>query len=68
MLNADGIATYSQLAAAKVDRVRQVLDGAGPHYAVHDPQTWPRQAELAANGRTRELAEYQDRLKGGRET
>ena len=66
LLNAAGITTWAQLAAAPVAEVRAVLDAAGPRYRVHDPASWSRQAALAAAGRWDELAELQGRLKGGR--
>ncbi len=44
-----------------------MLDDAGPDYKVAAPDTWPRQAELAAAGNWDELKVYQDRLKGGRD-
>ncbi len=48
LLNASGIATWAQLAAAKVTDLEAILEEAGPRYRVHDPSTWPAQAaELA---------------------
>jgi len=33
---------------------------------MHDPTTWPQQADLAANGKWDELKVLQDELNGGR--
>ncbi|MCY7349956.1 MAG: DUF4332 domain-containing protein [Cytophagaceae bacterium] len=63
----DGITTFAQLAATPVERIQEILDAAGSAYTVHDPATWPKQAELAAAGNWDELKTLQDELKGGRE-
>jgi large subunit ribosomal protein L17 len=34
---------------------------------MHEPKTWPEQAQLAAEGRWEELDKLQDLLRGGRE-
>lgn len=67
LLKEAGIRNWSDLAAAPVDRLREILSDAGDKYRLADPGTWPRQAELAAAGNWSELSEYQDRLKGGKE-
>jgi predicted flap endonuclease-1-like 5' DNA nuclease len=64
-LQAIGIATFAQLAAADVSRSRQILTGAGLA-ALADPSTWPEQAGLAAAGKWDALKVLQDELKGGR--
>lgn len=68
LLAAAGITTFEQLADSPVNRLREVLDGGGEHYHLHDPTTWPIQARLATNGEWELLREYQEHLKGGRET
>ena len=67
LLHAAGIMTWSDLASAATEKVQAILDEAGPRYRIHDPATWAKQAELAANGQWEELQDYQDRLQGGRE-
>ncbi len=59
-----GIATYSQLAATDVDRLRQILTDSGIRLA--NPDTWPEQAHLAAAGDWDALNNLQGQLKGGR--
>lgn len=67
LCNDIGIRTFATLAATSVDDLRKMLDDAGPNYRIADPETWPKQADLAANGKWDELKEYQDQLSGGRE-
>ncbi len=66
LLAAAGITNFEQLADSAVDRLREVLDGGGEHYHLHDPTTWPVQARLASNGEWDLLQDYQEQLKGGR--
>jgi len=67
LLNEGGIKTWDELAAAEVDRLKEILDAAGSRYQIHDPSTWPAQAKFAAEGKWEELKEYQDMLIGGRD-
>lgn len=66
LLYDSGIFTFKDLATTPVYKVREILENAGPHYAMHDPSTWVEQALLAAEGRFEELEEMKDRLVGGR--
>ncbi len=66
LLKNDGINTFAELAAAKADKVKAILDAAGPRYKMHDPATWSKQAALARDGKTAELKKLQDALKGGK--
>nr|WP_235297468.1 30S ribosomal protein S1 [Portibacter marinus] len=61
-----GINTFSELAAAEVDKLNEILEEAGPRYKMHDPTTWPQQAELAAADKWDELEKLQGELDGGR--
>jgi hypothetical protein len=67
LLNNDGINTWRALANSSVERIQGILDDAGPRYKLADPKTWPKQAGMAADGKWKELSEYQDFLKGGKE-
>ena len=60
-----GIETWADLASADLDRLRSILDDAGPNYRIHNPKTWPDQASLARDGKWDELKEFQDFLSGG---
>jgi len=61
-----GIVTFADLSKAKVKELQAVLDGAGPRYKIHKPNTWPKQAKLAAKGQWDKLKELQDALDGGK--
>ena len=64
VLQAAGISTFVQLAAADVNQLKQLLEGAG--YAYMDPASWPQQAKLLAEGRMEEFDALTANLKGGR--
>lgn len=66
ILTAHGITTFADLAEADVTRLREILKEAGPRYRLSDPETWPEQARLAAQGDWEGLFELQGQLKGGR--
>ncbi len=66
IFEAAGIGTFAELAAASVDRLKEILEAAGSRYASHNPGTWPKQAELAAAGKWDELKKWQDELDGGK--
>ncbi len=61
-----GITTWRQLAQTPVSKIREILESAGPNYALADPSTWPQQAALAAEGKWDELTALQEQLRGGR--
>mgnify|MGYP001799877199 CR=1 FL=1 len=67
ILNEAGITTFAALAGSEADKIREILAAAGNRYKAHDPTTWPRQAQLAADGAWDELKALQDDLKGGKE-
>lgn len=68
LLKKAGILDLPQLAETPVDLLEEILDQAGGHFRMHTPATWPAQARLAANGNWDLLKEYQEQLRGGRET
>lgn len=64
-----GIRTWHDLASTEVSLLRTMLTDAGARYKMHDPSTWPQQAELLAHGRWAEFAELSaelDRRKAAR--
>ncbi len=65
ILKASGILTYDALAETDPDELRTLLEAAGSRYKSHNPQTWPAQAGLAADGKLEELKAWQQELKGG---
>jgi len=66
LLNQYGIYTYNELAETEVSRLKEILQTAGPQLAMHDPGTWPSQANLAANDQWDALKSIQGFLKGGK--
>jgi predicted flap endonuclease-1-like 5' DNA nuclease len=67
VLRAAGIETWLQLSETTVERLRDILDAAGPQYRIADPTTWPQQAGLAHANQWEELAALQTVLTAGRE-
>ncbi len=67
LLQEAGIATFADLAGTDPERIREMLAAAGGQFATHDPETWPRQAEMARDGKWDALKAWQDELDGGRE-
>ena len=64
LLNESGILTFAQLAAAEVDKLNELLDA--NKLQMMDATSWPKQAQLAAEGKWEELQKLQDELSGGR--
>lgn len=63
-LNAAGITTFEALSKATVEDIEKILTDAG--LKMMDATTWPRQAELAAQGDWEALDKLQKNLSGGR--
>ena len=66
VLNEAGILTFLNLSKQAEEDIKQILVSAGKRYARHNPQTWSRQAELAAKGEWDLLHEWQQELDGGK--
>ena len=64
VLNGAGVSTYAALAAANVEKLKEVL--IAKKLQMMDPTGWIEQAEIAAKGDWDALATLQDELKGGR--
>ncbi|MFK7933394.1 MAG: hypothetical protein AB8G22_07780 [Saprospiraceae bacterium] len=65
LLKADGIQNWSDLAGTSIEKLKEILANAGSRYQLAKPDTWPKQAEFAAQQKWAELKEYQDFLQGG---
>lgn len=66
ILHKAAINTFAELAAASVSELEKIVrHDAGIQIAF--PDTWPAQAQLAAEGKWDELEKLQDELKGGRQ-
>ncbi len=67
LLYDSGIFTFRDLATTPVYKIQELLDQAGPQFALHDPSTWTQQAKLAAEGRWNDLDALKFYLVGGKE-
>jgi large subunit ribosomal protein L21 len=62
-LTAAGIATFAELAKTDAAKIAEIIsDVRGNHVT----DTWPAQAQLAADGKWDELKKWQDELDGGK--
>lgn len=61
-----GIDTWKKLSATTPEKIREILEAAGPQFNIHDPSTWPAQAGLADNSNWDALKKLQDDLTGGK--
>ena len=66
LLHHADIKTWKALSETSVDRLKEILDAAGPNYQIHDPGTWAQQAALADQGKWDELKKWQDELDAGK--
>jgi predicted flap endonuclease-1-like 5' DNA nuclease len=66
LLHADGITTYHQLSTKSPHYLQGLLNAAGLKYQSLEPATWPKQADLAANGAWEALKSLQEELNSGR--
>jgi small subunit ribosomal protein S2 len=60
-----GLSTYAKVALADAEKMKEVLTEASSRMAHLDPTSWPKQAQMAADGKWDELKEWQDSVKGG---
>ena len=61
-----GIKTWAELAVADPAKLKEILAEGGDRFKMHDPTTWPAQADMMNKGQWSELKKYQDELDGGR--
>ena len=64
-LNAAGLVTFADLGKAKVEDVQKILDESEGRFGAMDPGSWPKQAQMAADGKWDELEKWQDEHDGG---
>ena len=63
----NGYETFAKLSKAVPDKISKILtEKGGKRYSMHNPETWPEQAKLAADDKWDELKIWQEKLKGGR--
>lgn len=61
-----GIKTWKALGETSVEKCQEVLTSGGDRFRMHKPNTWPKQAKLASEGKWEELKKWQDDLDGGK--
>jgi len=66
ILKSKGINTVADLSKTRIGVLRNILEEAGSRFRMHKPDTWARQAKLAAAGKFTELKELQKELDGGK--
>lgn len=67
ILKDEGIETFKLLSNSNPEKIRELLiEKGGKRYSIHNPETWPEQAKLAAEDKWDELKVWQEKLKGGR--
>jgi len=66
LLKDAGIPTFEDLSKTDAEKIKEILAEAGSRYRMHDPTTWPKQAEMAAKGDWDGLKKWQDELDGGK--
>jgi len=62
LLNRWWIYSYKDLALSEVSTIQHILEDAWKRYIMHNPKTWPKQAQLAHNWNFEKLQQYQDSL------
>ncbi|MBE17030.1 MAG: 50S ribosomal protein L21 [Dokdonia sp.] len=62
-LNEAGITTFNELATTDAAKIAEIISGVRGN---HVTDTWPKQAQLAADGKWDELKTLQDELDGGK--
>ncbi|HKK89143.1 MAG TPA: hypothetical protein VJ917_09855 [Saprospiraceae bacterium] len=67
LLHNSGIDSWAALSAVNLEKLRTILKEAGSRFSVHKPDTWSRQAGMAARGEWSSLKDWQDYLDGGKE-
>ncbi len=60
------VKTWKALSECTVEKCQSVLDSGGERFKIHKPGTWPKQAQLAYEGKWAELLKWQDELDGGK--
>lgn len=61
------IKTWASLAETSVEKCQEVLDSGGKRFQMHHPKYWPLQAQLATEGKWRELKKWQDEHEYGKD-
>ncbi len=60
-----GIDTFAKMAKSKPEKLSEILSEASSSFGLLKTETWPKQAQMAADGQWDELGKYQKELDGG---
>ncbi len=66
LLHSNSITNFKELAASNAKHIKDILDGAGSKFKMHNPATWPEQSKLASDGKWDELSKLQAKLNAGK--
>ncbi len=66
IFNDAGIVSFADLASKSAEELKEILTPHGGRYAGMTTDTWPKQAQLASEGKWEELEKWQDELDGGK--
>lgn len=64
LCNGIAVTTWRQLADTEVSELQSMLKAAGSRFKMHEPGSWPRQAELLATGRWDEFMQLAAKVDG----
>jgi len=62
LLSKAGIISYRNLKDSSVSAIKKLLNDAGPQYRLHEPESWPKQAGMALEGKWEKLDKFQEKL------
>ncbi len=62
LLNKWWIYSYKDLELSEISTIQNILENAWSRYTLHNPTTWPKQANIANNWNFEKLKTYQDKL------
>ncbi len=65
LLRGAGITTWRQLSNTSPDRIREILNAGGERFRILNPNSWPKQAKLLADGDMDGFKKYADYLVAG---
>jgi len=64
LLYAKRITTWTRLSKTKIAILRKLLADGGSRFTMHNPETWAKQAGMAASGDWEKLRKWQDKHRG----
>ncbi|MFM2268783.1 MAG: hypothetical protein RL757_2224 [Bacteroidota bacterium] len=66
LLKENGVGTWHDLAATSITRLRDILETAGGGFKMHNPETWPEQAQLLVSNEFDKFRELTHSLRSGK--